>query len=137
MFFALCRFCPLHCRVEVEDGHHAKVQPAQTGIDTSFSTAPSVGVLHRYLLVQLQRYYVDEKWCPAKLDCKARPSRFFRVGFPSREAARLFLEVILVLVHSSFGIESMGFDPTMDFQTTQKCSFTGRSSVSTCAFNLL
>lgn len=24
----------------------------------------------RYLILQLQRYYVDEKWCPAKLDCK-------------------------------------------------------------------
>mmetsp|Transcript_1731 Transcript_1731/g.3831 ORF Transcript_1731/g.3831 Transcript_1731/m.3831 type:complete len:837 (-) Transcript_1731:146-2656(-) len=24
----------------------------------------------RYLFVQLQRYYVDEKWCPNKLDCK-------------------------------------------------------------------
>ena len=34
--------------------------------------------LVRYLILQLQRYYVDEKWCPAKLDCKVpmRPGAF-------------------------------------------------------------
>ncbi|CAJ1402872.1 unnamed protein product [Effrenium voratum] len=31
-----------------------------------------LATMPRYLIVQLQRYYVDEKWCPAKLDCKAR-----------------------------------------------------------------
>jgi len=29
-----------------------------------------LATMPRYLLVQLRRYYVDEKWCPAKLDCK-------------------------------------------------------------------
>eukprot|EP00930_Biecheleria_cincta_P037688 TRINITY_DN25895_c0_g2_i1.p1 TRINITY_DN25895_c0_g2~~TRINITY_DN25895_c0_g2_i1.p1 ORF type:complete len:884 (+),score=181.95 TRINITY_DN25895_c0_g2_i1:95-2653(+) len=29
-----------------------------------FATMP------KYLLVQVQRYYLDEKWCPNKLDCK-------------------------------------------------------------------
>ena len=35
-----------------------------------FETYPTWSIC-RYLLVQLRRYYVDEKWCPAKLDCKA------------------------------------------------------------------
>eukprot|EP00913_Durusdinium_trenchii_P023183 g21762.t1 len=39
---------------------------------TSASKTTRLASMPRYLLVQLQRYYVDEKWCPAKLDCKAR-----------------------------------------------------------------
>lgn len=34
------------------------------------SKSVRLATMPRYLLVQLQRYYVDEKWCPAKLDCK-------------------------------------------------------------------
>jgi len=29
-----------------------------------------LATMPRYLLVQIQRYYLDEKWCPNKLDCK-------------------------------------------------------------------
>eukprot|EP00434_Breviolum_minutum_P016325 symbB.v1.2.014386.t1/scaffold1052.1/size141681/3 len=34
------------------------------------SKTTRIATMPRYLLVQLQRYFVDEKWCPAKLDCK-------------------------------------------------------------------
>lgn len=37
---------------------------------SSASKTSRLATMPRYLLVQLQRYYVDEKWCPAKLDCK-------------------------------------------------------------------
>lgn len=34
------------------------------------SKTTRMATMPRYLLVQLRRYYIDEKWCPAKLDCK-------------------------------------------------------------------
>lgn len=34
------------------------------------SKTTRIATMPRYLLVQMQRYFVDEKWCPAKLDCK-------------------------------------------------------------------
>jgi len=45
-----------------EDGIHFR--------GMTVSKTSSMGTMPRYLLVQLQRYYVDEKWCPNKLDCK-------------------------------------------------------------------
>jgi len=50
-----------------------RMAAAEDGLSFRGGTASKtsrLATMPRYLLVQLQRYYVDEKWVPNKLDCK-------------------------------------------------------------------
>mmetsp|Transcript_68644 Transcript_68644/g.123711 ORF Transcript_68644/g.123711 Transcript_68644/m.123711 type:complete len:837 (+) Transcript_68644:196-2706(+) len=51
----------------------ARFAAAEEGLSFRGGTATKttrLATMPRYLLVQLQRYFVDEKWMPSKLDCK-------------------------------------------------------------------
>mmetsp|Transcript_22548 Transcript_22548/g.49850 ORF Transcript_22548/g.49850 Transcript_22548/m.49850 type:complete len:835 (-) Transcript_22548:225-2729(-) len=51
----------------------ARFGASEQGIEFRGSTATKtsrLATMPRYLLVQLQRYYLDEKWVPSKLDCR-------------------------------------------------------------------
>mmetsp|Transcript_68344 Transcript_68344/g.192737 ORF Transcript_68344/g.192737 Transcript_68344/m.192737 type:complete len:826 (+) Transcript_68344:80-2557(+) len=51
----------------------ARFAAPEDGIEFRGSAASKttrIATMPRCLLVQVQRYYVDERWCPAKLDCR-------------------------------------------------------------------
>lgn len=51
----------------------ARFAAPEEGISFRGSTATKtsrLATMPRYLLVSLQRYFLDEKWCPSKLDCR-------------------------------------------------------------------
>jgi len=58
----------------------ARFAALEEGISFRGSTATKtsrLATMPRYLLVSLQRYFLDEKWCPSKLDCRVpMPDKF-------------------------------------------------------------
>jgi len=76
-----------------------------------------MGTMPKYLLVQLQRYYVDEKWCPNKINCstpmpdtldleawRAKGKQANEVEMPAEQVPKFEPDEVILS-----SLESMGF----------------------------